>query len=137
MQLARCGVIMVLVLLALSPAAAEVAGQNDSEVRTVADPILEMVLTGFNQGDYALYSKFFDDMLKDAITEKKFRQVREDILKKLGKYQSRSYLGFLNKGRTTAVLWRARFSGGDDDVLIKLVLSKRGDKVRVSGLWFQ
>jgi hypothetical protein len=63
--------------------------------------------------------------------------VRANIMKKLGKYQSRTYLGFLQKGNFTVVLWRGRFSASDDDVLIKLVLSKRGDKVLVTGLWFQ
>jgi hypothetical protein len=136
MRLVAC-LAVVVVCLAMSPAAAGVVGQNDQEVEAVAEPILETVLTGLNNGNYALYSKYFDDTLKDAITEKKFLQVRADILKKIGKYQSRTYLGFLKQANTSVALWKGRFSGADDEVLIKLVLSKRGDKVKVLGLWFQ
>jgi hypothetical protein len=137
MKMGRCLIIIALILLALSPAAAGLIGQNDMEVQALAEPILDTVLNGFNDGNYGLYSQYFDDTLKDAITEKKFKQVREEILKKLGKYQSRTYLGFLTKGNATVVLWRGRFSRSEDDVLIKLVVSKRVDKVQVSGLWFQ
>jgi hypothetical protein len=137
MKLARSLAIFTMVFIMLSPATAEVIGQNDQEVQAVANPILDAVLTGFNAGDYALYSKYFDSTLKDAITEKKFQKVRSDILKRLGKYQSRTYLGFQRQGNFTVALWKGRFKASKDDVLIKLVLSKRGNKVEVSGLWFQ
>jgi hypothetical protein len=128
---------LVLLLMLGSPAPAALIGQNDQQVQAIANPILDAVLTGFNDGNYALYSKYFGPTLKDAITAKKFSRVRADILKNLGKYQSRTYLGFLNKGNFTVVLWRGHFSATKDDVLIKLVLSKRGDQVQVAGLWFQ
>jgi hypothetical protein len=137
MKPARCLLTLTMIVLLLSPAAAAVIGQNNKDVQAIAEPILDTVLTGLNNGNYSLYSRYFDATLKDAITEKKFSQVRANILKKLGKYQSRTYLGFLQKGNFTAVLWRGRFSGSDDDVLIKLVLSKRGNKVLVAGLWFE
>jgi hypothetical protein len=137
MKLARYPASLALVLMLLSPATAAMIGQNDQEVQTIASPILNAVLTGFNDGNYRLYSKYFDDTLKDAISEKKFQRVRSEIQKKLGKYQSRTYLGFLQKGGFTVTLWKGRFSASDDDVLIKLVLSKRGKKVEVAGLWFQ
>lgn len=137
MKLARYLAILAVVFLLASPATAAVIGQDDQEVQGVANPILDAVLTGFNDGNYASYSKYFDATLKDAIPEQKFRQVRRDIQKKLGKYQSRAYLGFLKQGNFSVVLWKGRFSASDDDVLIKLVVSRRGEKVEVTGLWFQ
>jgi hypothetical protein len=137
MKLGRYPIALALALLFCSPAAAAVIGQTDQEVQAVASPILDAVLTGFNDDNYGLYSKYFDATLKDAIPEKKFRQVRRDIRQKLGTYQSRTYLGFLKQGNFSIVLWKGRFSAGDDDVLIKLVLSQRGKKVEVTGLWFQ
>ncbi len=137
MKTGFCRIMLVAALLSWSPAAAAVIGQNAQEVQALANPILDTVLTGFNDGNYGLYAKYFDDTLKDAIPEKKFQQVRAEILKKLGKYQSRTYLGYLTQRNSTVTLWRGRFSASDDDVLIKLVLSTRGDKIQVMGLWFQ
>ncbi len=126
-------------MLVLFPLAANAAvlGQTDQEVQAVAEPLLEGVLAGFNDGNYAKYSQNFDETLKEAISEKKFQKVRAQILKTLGKYRSRTYLGFLKQHGATVVLWRGRFTESDDDVLIKLVASKRQDRYVVVGLWFQ
>jgi hypothetical protein len=119
------------------PAAADFIGQDNPEVQAVADPILDGVLKGLHEGDYDLYSQYFDDTLKDVISKKKFLQTRSSILKSIGTYESRGYLGYLQKGKTTMVLWKGRFAKSADDVLIKLVLSRRGDQTKVLGLWFQ
>jgi hypothetical protein len=129
-------ILVLIVLLAAIPAAAAFIGSNNGQVKAVSEPILDNLLTGFNKGNYPQYSKDFEDTLREAIPEKKFQQVREDILKKLGPYKSKKYLGFLNQQAYTVVLWKGAFAGTKNDVLIKLVLSKRQDKVVVVGLWF-
>jgi hypothetical protein len=131
------GILVIIVLLVAMPAVAAFVGTDDSQVKAVAEPILDNLLAGFNQGNYAQYSKDFDATLREAIPEKKFQQVREDILKKLGAFKSKKYLGFLNQQAYTVVLFKGAFAGTKDDVLIKLVLSKRQNKVVVIGLWFQ
>ena len=73
MKLSRFLVVLAMVLLTLSPAVAAVIAQNDKEVRAIADPILDTVLKGLNDGNYGLYSKYFDDTMKDAMPEKKFQ----------------------------------------------------------------
>jgi hypothetical protein len=131
------GLLIFLILLLGGTALAVPVGNQNDQVRAVADPLVDNLLTGFNQGDYAQYSRDFDDTLREAIPEKKFQQVRADILKKLGKFKEKKYLGFLNQQAHTMVLWKGAFSGTSDDVLIKLVLSRRQGKVQVVGLWFQ
>ena len=129
--------IAVLTWGAALPAAADFIGQNNPEVQAVANPILDGILQGFKKGDYGLYSQNFDDTLKDVISKKKFLQTRSKILKSIGSCESRHYLGYLQKGKTTMVLWKGKFSNSADDVLIKLVLSRRGKQTKVLGLWFQ
>jgi hypothetical protein len=129
--------LILMVLLVTMPAAAAFVGTDDAQVQAVAEPILDNLLAGFNQGNYAQYSKDFDATLREAIPEKKFQQVREQILKKLGAFKSKKYLGFLNQQAYTVVLWKGVFAGTQDNILIKMVLSKRQDKVVVVGLWFQ
>jgi hypothetical protein len=129
--------LILMVLLVTMPAAAAFVGTDDAQVQAVAEPILDNLLAGFNQGNYAQYAKDFDATLREAIPEKKFQQVREQILKKLGAFKSKKYLGFLNQQAYTVVLWKGVFAGTQDNILIKMVLSKRQDKVVVVGLWFQ
>jgi hypothetical protein len=127
---------LVVLLLAL-PAATAPVGADQVQVKAVADPILDNLLTGFNQGNYVQYSKDFDDTLREAIPDNKFQQVRQELLKKLGAFNSKTYLGFLNQQAHSVILWKGKFADTKDDILIKLVLSKRQDKVVVVGLWFQ
>jgi hypothetical protein len=128
----------VSVTLALaSGATADPIGKNEKQVRAVADPILDNLLAAFNAGDYAKYSRDFDATLMEAMPEEKFRKVRDDLVNRIGKYQSRQYLGFLQPNQHTDVLWKGKFSNTTGDILIKMRVSKRKDKNVVVGLWFQ
>ena len=124
-------------LLAAAAAWAAPVGTDDRQVKAVAEPILNNLLAAFKDGNYAQYSRDFDEAMREAIPEKKFQQVRDNLTEKLGKFKSKKYLGFLNQQPHTIVLWKAAFDGTQNDILIKLVLSKRQDKVAVAGLWFQ
>jgi len=109
----------------------------ESEIQGAAQPILDNLLDGLKDGDYQKYSKDFDGTLKEALPETKFKQTRQGIFDTLGKFQSQIYLGSFNQNQQTIVLWKGKFSRNADDVLIKLVLSKREGQVFVVGLWFQ
>ena len=134
-------VIYVVLILAMVVAStstfAGVIGKTDEEVRAIAEPILDNILEGFKTDDYVKYSRDLDDTLKETISENKFLETDRQIESSIGNYQSREYLGFLTKGQMTVVLWKGRFDKSVDDVLIKLVVSKRKDRYLVTGLWFQ
>ncbi len=110
---------------------------TDAEVKAVAGPILDNILEGFKYKDYTKYSRDLDDTVKETVTKEKFPTVCQQVQQQVGVYKSRKYLGSLKKGKMTVVLWKGRFDGTDDDVVIKLVISKRGQKYFVTGLWFQ
>ena len=131
------GILAVAFLLVAAAASAALVGTDERQIKAAAEPILNNLLAGFNQGDYAQYSRDFDKTLREAMPEAKFQQVRADLIEKLGKFKSKKYLGFLNQQTYTIVLWKAAFDGTQNDILIKLVLGKRQDKVEVAGLWFQ
>jgi len=116
---------------------AGVIGKTNEEVRAIAEPILDNILQGFKTDDYVKYSRDLDDTLKETISENKFLETDRQIEGSIGNYQSREYLGFLTKDQMTVVLWKGRFDRSVDDVLIKLVVSKRKDRYLVTGLWFQ
>ena len=128
---------MIVVFVFVGPVSAEVIGRHDLEVIPVAEEVLNNILTGFQEGDYSKYARDFDDTFKESISEEKFLETRRQLENSIGNCQTKKYLGFLNKGQTTIILWKARFDQSQDDILIKLIMSKRGDKNLVTGLWFQ
>lgn len=119
------------------PCGADVIGDNDAEVKTIAEPVLENILEGFKVNDYITYSRDFDATLKEAISEDKFYQTDKWFDNTLGPLVSKEYLGFLKQGEMTVILWKGKFEYSENDVLIKLVMSRRDDGCVVTGLWFQ
>ncbi len=130
-------VTVVVLSLVATMVHADAAGSVDAEIEKTANPILDNILKGMAEADFEAYSRDFDETMLRAVDEERFRKSLAVTKSLFGRYQSRTYLGFYNKRKATVVLWKGRFDGTDDDVLIKLVLSNKGDKIEVGGLWFQ
>ena len=126
-----------LVLVGASLCLADPIGQDDKSVQSVSGPMLDNILDGMKSNDYAKYIKDCDDTLKETMTEDVFTKATGQLKANLGDYVSKQYLGFLTKGQMTLVLWKAAYSQAGEDVLIKIVISKRADKYLVTGLWFE
>jgi hypothetical protein len=120
-----------------TPTYAEIIGNTDKEVRTIAAPILDNIIEGIKTGDYAKYVEHFDKTMKEAVPKANFFVSNMQIQNLFGQYLYRHYLGFLKKGDMTLVLWKARYNKTEDDVLVKMILSKRERKYFVTGLFFQ
>ncbi len=121
----------------VGPVSAGIVGETNEQVQSKAEAVLENILEGFAEDDYQKYARDFDEFLKEAIPEDKFLLTTRQIKDAMGICVAREYLGFLNKGEMTVGLWKGTFDGTSEDMLIKLVLSERGDKIVVTGLWFQ
>jgi hypothetical protein len=83
------GILVLIVLLVAIPAAASIGTDND-QVKAVASPILDNLLAGFNKGNYAQYSKDFDDTLREAIPEKNFSRCGRTSSRNWGPSRARS-----------------------------------------------
>jgi hypothetical protein len=118
-------------------AVSKIVASDDEQARNIAIPILDNILAGYETHNYTKYSKDFSESLRSVLPEEKFKASGEQIEKVLGKYESREYLGFLNREGLTLVLWKGRFEKAESDILIKLTLSKNGRKNEVEGLYFQ
>ena len=104
---------------------------TDAEKVNLAEPLLDRILQGVNKGDYAIYSGNFSKGLKDQITEKDFKTLNDDLLKKIGEYKSRTFLGILNKKLVDIYLWKAKFAKTDEDFIIRLFLIEDEGKFKV------
>jgi hypothetical protein len=104
---------------------------TDAEKVNLAEPILERILQGVNKNDYAVYSDNFSKGLKAQITEKEFKVLNDDLIKKIGEYKSRKFLGILSKKLVDIYLWKAKFAKTDEDFMIRLFLIEDEGKLKV------
>jgi hypothetical protein len=137
MKLIKRVALILLICWLPGTAFGEAIGKDDQEVRAVAEPLLDTQLEGISKDNYDLYVKNYDSPLQLLFDKEKFSKMREQVASKLGKYKSRSYLGFLKKGNDTQILWKGNFDKTDDDMLIRLVVSRKDGKNRIKGLYFQ
>jgi len=115
----------------------EPVGEADEEVQANVDPVLDNILSGLANEDYYKYAKDFDVSLKESISRERFTQIREGILKWVGNYLYREYLGFLNKQSVTIVFWKGVFEKTQEDILIKMAVTEQDGRLLVTGLWFE
>ena len=132
-----CCLMVFLMSAVAAPGYSAVIGSTNDEVKNVAEPILDNVMNGFTNDDYFQYSKDFDATLKETITSARFKEIRGDILKWIGSYLYREYLGFINREAITIVFWKGVFDKTEDEILIKMVVSERNGKNFITGLWYQ
>ncbi|MBN3038077.1 MAG: hypothetical protein JW869_01510 [Candidatus Omnitrophica bacterium] len=123
--------------LIAQPLSADVIEGADEQVEKIANPVLEVLLECLEKNDYQKYLSQADEAHRDLLTRDKYIQANTQVKEKMGKYISREYIGFLNQSNMTVALWKARFTKIDDDVLIKLVINRKGDKYYAAGMWFQ
>jgi hypothetical protein len=106
-----------------------------AEVLEYADPIADNVMQGFNEGNYALYSRDFSPEMRQALDEAAFEQNREDVTSRIGLYESRSDPVVTETGEHIAVTYKAKFEQ-EDGVALRFVFKKDDESHQLHGLWF-
>lgn len=105
---------------------------TEAEKINLAEPMLERMMNGINKDDFSIYSGDFFKGLKDQIKEKEWKTSNDDLKKQAGDYESRTYLGMLNKPLIDIFIWKGKFTKNDGDVLIRLGLIEDEGKYKVA-----
>jgi hypothetical protein len=114
----------------------KITGEERTQVLAYANPIVDELLTGYNETDYVKYSSSFDEKMKNAIPENVFKQTNTMMMGKIGKYLSREVSKVYKKAQYIVVKYKAKFEN-EEVVKIRVVFQKYGDKNLISGLWFK
>lgn len=130
------GIVLGIVLYPfLIQSTSEVSGEQRDLVLQYADPITDSLLEGFNGKDYAMYSRDFNEQMKNALTEGVFLETRELIVSKIGLYVSRVPHTVLRQGPYRIVVYNGVFEQ-EESVEIRVVFLDHNGTQKVSGLWF-
>ncbi|NTW70897.1 MAG: DUF3887 domain-containing protein [Eubacteriaceae bacterium] len=99
------------------------SGPSIDEVAAYGDPKVESMLQGYNEDDFALFSRDFGPMMKAALNEKLFDTViKVQVKEVIGEYQTKKLVKITektNEGKNYVVaIYRAKFSKEEGDVAI-------------------
>jgi len=128
---------MLTIALLVSPLMAVEKDKTSVDVRKTAEPMLDNILAGMQFDDFQRYVRDFDPALTVLGFRSQFFEANRKIKAAYGDYVSREYLGTLRKGNGYVVLWKGRFSGTSEHILIKLELVQKNKKYGVTGMWLE
>lgn len=133
--LLRAGLLIMLVAaLAACQQAQTVEGEARTQIVDQAQPIADSILTGIDSGDYALFSQYFDQAMKESLTESAFTSLRDQFQEKIGNHESCEVNTVQAVEEFHAVVYDCRYEKADK-VTVRLVLT-REEPILASGLWF-
>jgi major membrane immunogen (membrane-anchored lipoprotein) len=114
----------------------ELSGQEKDTVLAYSEAKTENMMAGMKSGDYAAFSKDFDQAMLDAMSQEAFGKLKQDYDGKLGAYVSRKVNRVMQSqsGKFVAVVYDAVFE--KDDAVSMRVVFRADDPHQISGLWF-
>jgi len=121
-------------IFAALPKSKESTGSEKDAVLAYSEAKTTNLLIGFNNNDYATFSRDFNDKMKIALNEASFANTRVQVSGKIGNYVSRQVDSVQQSGDFVVVIYTARFEN-EDQVTVR-VSFEAAEPHRISGLWF-
>ncbi len=102
-----------------------------------ANGIVEEILLGINENDYAKFSAHFDSTMKTALPESAFEKIT-GLKAVIGEYTpgSKKFIRADRKQEYIVVLYKAKFTNEEKDVIVTVSFREIKGEPKVSGLWF-
>ena len=108
------------------------------KVAAYSDPITENILIAMNNGDYASFSKDFDETMKKELSEAAFPDFVAAVNGSIGNYiqESKKIIGVNSTNGLTTATYEADFEGMEG-VTVDVTFKKIDNKMTVVGLWLK
>ena len=92
----------------------EFTGADEQTAFAAASAYMESFFQSLESGEFSIWKKVLDEQHADQITEDKFHLMRNELLQKFGKIESKEFLGSLITGNFRNYLWKVRFNKTDN-----------------------
>lgn len=114
----------------------ELSGEEKEAVLAYSEAMTENMMAGMKAGDYATFSRDFDQAMLNAMPQEAFDKFKQDYDGKLGAYVSHNVNRVMQSqsGKFVAVVYDAVFE--KDDAVSMRVVFRADEPHQISGLWF-
>ncbi len=103
-------------------------------VEEAGKKMIDSICRGLVLDNYSLYSRDFTEKHKKYFNKEMFDKASEGVRENLGEYKGVKYIGFWKKGGYDILLWKAKFSDSEDDILIEMYVEKEDDGYKIAAL---
>ena len=112
-------------------------GTTDTEALQVLMPIVDRAMHAHQVGDYSEYSRVITSDLAEKVTEEGFRRAYQDLAPQFGTMQSRLFLASLRRGDNPILVFSAKFSATEDDILVSVTFRNGSQPPLIAWLWIE
>ena len=118
------------------PSGAMLSQEQSKAVLAYSEAKVDNLLDGWNENDYAAFSKEFRQDLLKSMTQAEFEKLRNDEFTGLGRYHAREVEGVVKRSDgSSTVIYYAVFDN-DDEVLMRVTF-QADEPHEISGLRFE
>lgn len=110
---------------------------DDQAVLNVVEPMMDDVMTGVDQRDYALHSCHFSVDLKSTLTSEAFLQRCDLQEARWGRPAQRDIVTIFRKEKSFTVLWHQHYDRTEDQVLAVTTVAVKGGRYFVDGFFLE
>ena len=112
-------------------------GSTDIEALRLLMPVVDRALHAHQVGNYQEYLSVITGDLAGQVTEEGFLKAHREVVPQLGTLQSKSFLASLRRGENPMLLFSAKFSGTEDDIVISATFKSSTEPPLIEWLWIE
>jgi hypothetical protein len=112
-------------------------GTTDKDALQLLMPVVDRALHAHQVGNYQEYLSVITSDLAGKVTEEGFLKAHREEAPKIGSLQSKSFLASLRRGKNPMLLFSAKFSDTEDDIVINVTFKSGTEPPLIEWLWIE
>lgn len=106
-------------------------GSNKEEALTNLLPLVNVVIDAHVEGDYEKFSSVCSKRFLSQVTKDNFDRANQHFQPQMGAIIAKTLLTAIKQRGQTVLVYVAKFSNTEDDVLIRIALCKENDEAKI------
>ena len=112
-------------------------GSTKAEALRLLMPVVDRALHAHQVADYRQFLSVVTDELAGKTSEERFMRAHRDVAPKLGALQSKSFLASLRRNKDPMLVFCAKYSSTQDDILISVTFENGTEPPLINWLWIE
>ena len=109
----------------------ELATQSDEDILAVVNPLMDNLMEGSTEIDYAKHVRDFTDRLKSLVSEEGLKRMCAHYQADVGFFTDREVLSVFRRRDSVGVVWRQAASKTDDELIASVVVVEQDGRYLV------
>lgn len=109
----------------------DLSKKTDSEILSIANPIMDNLMDASTAVDYERHIKDFTDRLKSVLSKERLEWICQDYQGAKGFFAKREFVAIFRRPESVAIIWKQTFTKQPGDFVAEMVLVQQGGKYLV------